>query len=74
MAAIEDGLLKLREKPALIVWARKDPAFGREQFVQRWLRDFPSARVTRIADASHYIQEDAPDAVAAAVERVGGRT
>jgi pimeloyl-ACP methyl ester carboxylesterase len=29
--------------------------------------------LTRVADASHYIQEDAPDAVAAAVERAANR-
>jgi haloalkane dehalogenase len=58
-------------RPLELVWATKDPAFGREEVIARWLRDFPTANLTRLADASHYIQEDAPDAVAAAVERAG---
>jgi haloalkane dehalogenase len=60
----------LRGKPMELMWAMKDPAFGRENVIHRWLRDFPNAHVTRLSDASHYIQEDAPDALAAAVERV----
>lgn len=57
-------------KPIELVWAMKDPAFGQEKVIQRWLRDFPNARVTRLSDASHYVQEDAPEALATAVERV----
>jgi haloalkane dehalogenase len=56
-------------KPLELVWAMKDPAFGREEVITRWQRDFPTANLTRLADASHYIQEDAPEAIAAAVER-----
>lgn len=63
----------LRGKPMELVWAMKDPAFGREQVIQRWLRDFPEARGTRVGDANHYIQEDAPEALALAVERVSVR-
>lgn len=61
--------IALRGKPMELVWGMKDPGFGRENVIQRWLRDFPTAHVTRLSDASHYIQEDAPDALAAAVER-----
>ena len=46
-----------------------DPAFGSQGVIDRWQRDFPEANLTRIADANHYIQEDAPEAIAAAVER-----
>ena len=64
------------EKPMELVWAMKDPAFGRETVIQRWLRDFPDGHVTRLGDANHYVQEDAPEALAAAVERaaVGGES
>src|SRR5260370_22927160 len=62
----------LRGKPMELVWAMKDPAFGREKVIQRWLRDFPDAHVTRLSDANHYVQEDAPEALATAVERVAG--
>jgi haloalkane dehalogenase len=72
----EEAPSALRGKPMELVWAMKDPAFGRESVIQRWLRDFPDAHVTRLTDASHYLQEDAPEALAAAVERAatGGRS
>jgi len=60
-------------KPMELVWAMKDPAFGNEQVIARWRRDFPSANLTRLQNANHYIQEDAPDEVAAAVDRVQKR-
>jgi haloalkane dehalogenase len=56
-------------KPIELVWAMKDPAFGNSKVIDRWQRDFPGAHVTRLNDANHYIQEDAPDAIAAPVER-----
>jgi haloalkane dehalogenase len=64
----------LGDKPIELVWAMKDPAFGNPAVLSRWQRDFPSARVTRIENANHYIQEDAPDAIAAAVKRASDRT
>ena len=64
---------ELGDKPIELVWAMKDPAFGNPAVLARWQRDFPSAKVTQIAGANHYIQEDAPEAVAAAVRRVNDR-
>jgi haloalkane dehalogenase len=63
----------LGNKPIELVWAMKDPAFGNEAVLARWQRDFPSANLTKIADANHYIQEDAPQAIAAGVQRVQNR-
>ena len=51
----------------------KDPAFGNAAVLERWQRDFPSAHLTRVEQANHYIQEDAPAAVADAVRRVSER-
>lgn len=63
----------LADKPLELVWAMKDPAFGNRAVMARWMRDFPTANLTEVPDANHYIQEDAPNAIAAAVRRVGGR-
>lgn len=68
-----DAPKALGDKPLELVWAMKDPAFGNDAVLARWQRDFPAANITRIENANHYIQEDAPEAVAAAVERVIGR-
>jgi haloalkane dehalogenase len=69
MAHIEDGLLKLRDKPALICWALKDPAFGKKM-LERWQHTF--ARVDGphlLPRAGHYLQEDAPGPILDQMER-----
>ena len=48
----------------------KDPAFGREPVLERWLSHFPGAPVDRLPEAKHYLQEDEPERIAAAVKRV----
>lgn len=66
----ESGLMRLRGKPVEMVFPMKDPAFGREDVIAKWKTYFPDATVERIPNANHYIQEDAPDRVAAAIRRV----
>jgi haloalkane dehalogenase len=62
-AEIEAGLERhFRTKPVMIVWAMKDPAFT-PQFLDIWLGTFPDARVVRLPDASHYLQEDAHERI-----------
>ena len=60
-------------KPMELVWAMKDPAFGNAAVLARWQHDFPSAHLTKLENANHYIQEDAPAALADAVRRVSHR-
>ena len=60
-------------KPMELVWAMKDPAFGSPAVIARWQRDFPQANLTKLENANHYIQEDAPEEVAAAIQRVEKR-
>jgi haloalkane dehalogenase len=70
LESVKAKLSVLRDKPVEIVWAMKDPAFGRESYLARWQCSFPNAPVDRIEDASHYLQEDNPERVAAAVKRL----
>jgi haloalkane dehalogenase len=70
LESIEHRLARLRGKPVELVWAMKDRAFGNEATIARWLRHFPGAPVERLEDAAHYIQEDRPEAIAAAIRRV----
>lgn len=54
---VDETLHVLQDKPTLIAWALEDPAFGKRVDI---LRDrFPRAEVHELADASHYLQEDA---------------
>jgi haloalkane dehalogenase len=69
MAAIEDGLLKLREKPALVVWGRRDPVFGKKT-MERWRQVFVNLDGPHLlAEAGHYLQEEAPGPILDHIER-----
>jgi haloalkane dehalogenase len=65
MSAIHRSLpgLDLR---MLIVWGMRDPVF-QPVFVRQWQELFPDARVTELDDAGHFLVEDRPDAVSAAI-------
>jgi haloalkane dehalogenase len=63
----------LRDKPVLLVWGIKDRAFGSRKLIERWQRSFPTAEVIVLADANHFVQEDAPDQIADAVAKKFGR-
>jgi pimeloyl-ACP methyl ester carboxylesterase len=52
-----------RSKPVQIVWAMKDVAFIPTYLDTLWLDTFPDARVIRLDDAGHYLQEDAHERI-----------
>ncbi len=65
---IEAGMEKhLREKPVMICWAMKDIAFTEEMLNNLWLKTFPDARVMKIEEAGHYLQEDAHEEIVPAL-------
>ena len=67
LADVERGLERVAGKPALIVWGDKDQAF-REPQRRRWERTFANHRTVVLRGAAHYIQEDAPDEIVAAIK------
>jgi haloalkane dehalogenase len=66
LAEVEQGLGRVADKPALIVWGDADPLFA-EPMRRRWETIFPNHRTRILRGASHFIQEDAPDEIVAAV-------
>jgi haloalkane dehalogenase len=64
----------LRDRPVLLVWGMRDAGFGNQAVIDRWKTYFPHAEVVALPEANHYIQEDAPDEIAAAVARVFGES
>jgi len=56
--------------PVALVWGGRDPVLARA--LPRHERAFPQAPVTR-TEAGHFLQEEVPDALAAAVEDVARR-
>lgn len=63
---VESGLARLAGLPALIVWPDSDPGFGADE-LRRWQTLYPDAEVAHLRRAGQFIDEDAPDEVAAAV-------
>jgi haloalkane dehalogenase len=66
LSEIEQGLAKLSERPALLVWPTKDIAFGHPER-KRWEQVFPNHRTVILEGAGHYIQEDAADEIVTAI-------
>ncbi|MDR2862968.1 MAG: alpha/beta fold hydrolase [Puniceicoccales bacterium] len=57
LQGVESNLIRLREKPMLIVWGGRDFCFN-DTFLEEWLKRFPSAIVRHYAEAGHYVLED----------------
>ena len=57
-----ESLIRLADKPMLICWGLKDFVFGR-QFLDEWVRRFPTAVVHRFEDSGHYVLEDAGEEI-----------
>ena len=67
MAAIEKNLGMFENVPVLIVWGMLDPVLP-PNVLDMWKSIYPRAQVCEIPDASHFLQEDAPDSVLKAIE------
>ncbi|MFP5490063.1 MAG: alpha/beta fold hydrolase [Bacteriovoracia bacterium] len=69
---IENDLPKVTV-PKLIVWGGKDFCFNRG-FFEKWLSIYPDAEAHWIADAGHYVLEDAPKKAIESMVNFIGRT
>jgi len=63
---------RLAALPLSIVWGLEDPAFG-TSYLARWTETFPHAGVTELPRVGHFPQEEAPQAVVSALERLLAR-
>ena len=66
LAEVEEGLAKLKDKPALIVWGEQDGAFREPERV-RLQGHFANCEVRLLPQAKHFIQENAPDEICVAI-------
>ena len=58
LQSIENGLAQFGRHPMIILWGGKDPVFT-APLLESWKQRFPDAVVKEIADAGHYVIEDA---------------
>ena len=68
LEAIERSLERFAALPACIVWGERDWCFT-PRYREEWTRRLPLAEVHPIADAGHYLLEDAPEEVLACVRQ-----
>ena len=71
LPALREGEAWVRgfQGPVELVWGMKDPILGRA--LRRHREALPRARVTEL-DAGHFLQEEKPQEIAAAIRRVAG--
>ena len=67
MKRIEDGLSQFNTKPVLLVWGMQDPVIP-PSILHRWQQLYPHATTHEIEDASHFLQEDAPERIIPLIE------
>ncbi|WP_197040115.1 alpha/beta fold hydrolase [Mycobacterium sp. URHB0044] len=74
LATIEAELPTLSGLPTQILWGAQDSAGFPRELMERW-RGYLRANETEVLDdAAHFVQEDRPDRVVAAIRRVLERT
>jgi haloalkane dehalogenase len=62
LVAIEQGLPSLTHLPTMLVWGMRDWCFT-PHFLDRSIEFFPNAEIHRLADAGHYVVEDAHERI-----------
>lgn len=62
LAAVQEHLGELADKPVRIIWGEKDFCFNRH-FLARWQEIFPNAESHLMRDCGHYVLEDGGDQV-----------
>lgn len=68
LQATAEGLERFQGHPTLIAWGRRDFCFN-DLFLGRWLQLFPNAEKHLLADAGHYVLEDAADEIIPPIAR-----
>ncbi|MHB8863235.1 MAG: alpha/beta fold hydrolase [Pirellulaceae bacterium] len=68
LAQIEQALAGFSERPCQLFWGMQDWCF-RPVCLDRFLQIFPGAEAHRLADASHYVVEDAYEQIIPHLER-----
>lgn len=59
----------LGDKPTLVVWGMRDMVFRPKACIPRMRAAFTDLELAELPDARHFIQEHAPDAIAAAIAK-----
>lgn len=66
LVGVEESLARLAGKPMLLAWGMRDWCFT-PAFLAEWRQRFPAAEVVEFGEAGHYLFEEEPEGLAAAV-------
>jgi haloalkane dehalogenase len=67
MQRIEKALSLFSNIPTLLIWGMQDPVLP-PSVLRKWQGIYPQATTHEIADASHFLQEDAPERIVTWIE------
>ncbi|GAC1643232.1 MAG: hypothetical protein NVS4B12_07310 [Ktedonobacteraceae bacterium] len=67
MKLIEQGLSQFAKTPILLIWGMKDPVLTRP-VLPLWQHIYPYATINEIEDATHFLQEDAPEHIVSYIQ------
>jgi cis-3-alkyl-4-acyloxetan-2-one decarboxylase len=67
MKRIESTLPECADIPTLLIWGMRDPVLP-PSVLKMWQEKLPCAATVEIEDASHFLQEDAPERILSAIE------
>lgn len=70
LRSLEQKLPLLSGAPVELVWGMQDPIMARDKVINRWLKHFPQAGLTKVENAGHFLQETAYEELAQATLRV----
>jgi haloalkane dehalogenase len=68
LAEIEAGLAQFQDRPVCLIWGMRDWCFT-PYFLERFQQFFPAAQSHRLADAGHYVVEDAHERIVPIMEK-----
>ena len=67
MKRIEQSLSQFSNTPILLIWGMRDPVLS-PSVLHLWQRLYPHAKTYELEDASHFLQEDAPESIVSWIE------
>jgi haloalkane dehalogenase len=73
MHSILERTALLSDKSKVIIWGLQDPVFPRT-ILDSWLKVYPGTEVHELPEASHFLQEDAPDEIVKIIQEFLFRT
>ena len=68
MKRIERGLSRFNATPILLLWGMQDPVLP-SSILRQWQQVYPHATTHELAEASHFLQEDAPERIVQWIEK-----